>query len=160
MASKSSDPALLQDPIARELLRSPIPARLAYTWHDGTARVVPIWFHWDGHDVVMGSPPDAPKIAAIAQNPRVAVTIDGNEWPYHVLLIRGLATVDIVNGVPEEYAAAARRYFGEAQGNAWAAQVAQLMDRMARIAVRPQWAQILDFETRFPQALARRMGAA
>ena len=36
---------LLEDPVATALLDSAIPARLAYTWMDGSPRVVPIWFH-------------------------------------------------------------------------------------------------------------------
>ena len=48
-----------------ELLRSTIPARLAYTWPDGTPRVVPIWFHWTGEEVIVASPADAPKVPAI-----------------------------------------------------------------------------------------------
>ena len=36
---------LLHDPVAEKLLGSTIPARLAYTWMDGTPRVVPVWFH-------------------------------------------------------------------------------------------------------------------
>ena len=159
MAPAAGDLALLDDPVAQELLRSAVPARLAYIWPDGTPRVVPIWFHWDGSEVVMGSPPDAPKVSAISRNPNVAVTIDGNDWPYHVLLIRGTAHVDIIDGVPDEYNAAALRYFGEEGGSAWSAQVAQIMDRMARIAVRPERVTILDFQTRFPESLARRMGA-
>jgi hypothetical protein len=35
------DVSCLADPIAQELLTSRIPARLAYTWSDGTPRVVP-----------------------------------------------------------------------------------------------------------------------
>ena len=46
------DVSCLSDPIAQELLTSRIPARLAYTWSDGTPRVVPIWFHWDGAQIV------------------------------------------------------------------------------------------------------------
>jgi hypothetical protein len=37
---------LLNDPVARTLLGSANPARLAYAWRDGGPRVVPIWFHW------------------------------------------------------------------------------------------------------------------
>jgi hypothetical protein len=148
---------LLNDPIAQELLRSTMPARLAYTWPDGTPRVVPIWFHWTGEEVVMGGPPDAPKMYALQANPNVALTIDGDSWPYKVLLLRGQAQVDIVEGVPAEYAAAARRYFGEEQGEAWVAQVGQLLSHAGRIAVRPDWVSIIDFQTRFPSALARRM---
>ena len=153
----SAELAILDDPVAQSLLASAIPARLAYTAQDGTPRVVPIWFHWTGDELVMAGPPDAPKVDAIRANPDVAVTIDDTVWPYKVLLLRGTATVDIVDGVAPEYRLAARRYFGEAQGDAWADQVGKMTDQTGRIALRPNWATVLDFETRFPQALARRM---
>ncbi len=41
-AMAKAGPELLEDPIARELLASTIPARLAYVSKDGTPRVVPI----------------------------------------------------------------------------------------------------------------------
>ena len=43
--SEHGDLACLVDPVAQELLASAVPARLAYSWKDGTPRVVPIWFH-------------------------------------------------------------------------------------------------------------------
>ena len=159
MTVAQGDPKLLNDPIAQELLHSKIPARLAYTWPDGTPRVVPIWFHWTDTEVVMVSPYDAPKVQALQVNPRVAITIDGEPWPHKVLLLRGMARTEIVEGIPAEYVAAARRYFGEEQGAAWAENVSQMLPRTARIAVRPDWVGILDFQTRFPKALARRMTA-
>jgi nitroimidazol reductase NimA-like FMN-containing flavoprotein (pyridoxamine 5'-phosphate oxidase superfamily) len=85
---------LLNDPVAKALLESANPARLAYTWMDGSPRVVPIWFHWTGDQLVLGSPPKAPKLRALAADPRAAVTIDGNEWPHKVLLVRGRACGD------------------------------------------------------------------
>ncbi len=42
MATKKTDPALLDDPVAQDLLHSTNMARLAYTWSDGTPRVIPI----------------------------------------------------------------------------------------------------------------------
>jgi hypothetical protein len=39
MPAKQGDLALLNDPVAQELLHSTIPARLAYVWRDGTPRV-------------------------------------------------------------------------------------------------------------------------
>ena len=48
---------LLRDPVAKALLESLIPARLAYTWMDGSPRVVPIWFHWTGDQFVLATPP-------------------------------------------------------------------------------------------------------
>ena len=142
---------LLNDPVAKALLGSANPARLAYTWMDGSPRVVPIWFHWTGDQLVLGSPPKAPKLRALAADPRAALTIDGNEWPHKVLLVRGRASVEMLDDVSPEYERAAARYFGPEQGPAW---VSTLRGKpMARIAITPGWVGILDFETRFPSAL-------
>lgn len=157
MTTEQGDLALLQDPIAERLLQGQTVMRLAYTWTDGTPRVVPHWFHWNGREIVLASPADAPKVKALQARPDVAVTIDTIEFPPRVLLIRGTATVDVVEGVPDEYGETARRYFGEEQGNAWVKQMGDLCPRMARIAVQPTWVGILDFETRFPSAIARAM---
>ncbi len=154
MAAHQGDLALLTDPVAEGLLQSTIPARLAYTWTDGTPRVVPIWFHWTGTEIVMASPPKAPKLRALARDPRVALTIDSNEWPSQVLQIRGSATIELTDDIVPEYALAAERYFGVEQGRAWVEQVRRMGLGMARIAVRPAWVGILDFVTRFPSALA------
>ena len=160
MPTQQGSLGLLNDPVAQKLLHSTIPARLAYTWLDGTPRVVPIWFHWNGRQIVFASPPNAPKVRALKQNPAVAVTIDSNEQPYKVLLIRGAATVEVVNGVVPEYAAAAERYSGVEAGKAWIAQVGGLFKQMARISVQPEWVGIMDFEARFPSAIESAMAGA
>jgi hypothetical protein len=142
---------LLRDPVAESLLGSVNPARLAYTWTDGSPRVVPIWFHWDGAQFVLGTPPKAPKLKALAADPRVALTIDDIAWPHQVLFVRGQATVELLDNVCPEYELAATRYFGPEQGPAW---VSTLREKpMARIAITPSWVGILDFQNRFPSAL-------
>jgi len=83
MPTKQGGLELLQTPVAQELLQSNIPARLAYVWRDGTPRVIPIWFHWNGEEIVLGT--------------------------------------------------------------------------MVRIAVKPEWVAILDFEQRFPSAIEAAM---
>jgi nitroimidazol reductase NimA-like FMN-containing flavoprotein (pyridoxamine 5'-phosphate oxidase superfamily) len=157
VATEQGDLALLDDPVAQELLHSANLARLAYTWRDGTPRVVPIWFHWDGEIIVLGSPPNAPKVDVLPTNSKVALTIDRDEFPYHALLIRGTAVVETVDDVTPEYAASAERYFGEEQGREWVEGVRQMSPQMARISVRPEWVSILDFETRFPSAIQAAM---
>jgi len=154
MAHKQGDLALLEHAVAKELLASNIPARLAYVWTDGTPRVLPIWFHWDGRELVMGTAPNAAKIKALTQNPKVAVTIDDYQGQYKVLLLRGTARVEIVEGVTREYAQAAERYLGSEQGKAWVEQIRQRSPQQARIAVTPEWVGVLDFETRFPRTLS------
>src|SRR5581483_10856634 len=145
--------ALLNEPASQELLRSAIPARLAYVWPDGTPRVVPIWFHWTGSEFVLGTPAKAPKLKALAINPKVALTIDDNAFPHKVLMVRGTAAVELVDGIIPEYRMAAHRYFGEEQGEAWVRQLGGMVSSMARIMIRPEGVGLLDFQTRFPSAL-------
>ena|SRR5689334_867666 len=154
MAIDQGDVALLQDPVAQELLHSTIPARLAYVAHDGTPRVVPIWFHWNGKEIVLGTPAGAPKVRSLRQSPKVALTIDDNSFPHKVLLIRGTVAMDTVKGVCPEYASSAERYFGAEQGRAWVAQLTSRVPEMVRIVVTPEWVALLDFQTRFPSAIA------
>src|SRR5467141_2760937 len=146
MPVKQGDLKLLQHPTSRELLESKIPARLAYVWTDGTPRVVPIWFHWNEREFVLATPPKAPKLKALAKNPKVALTIDDNTFPHKVLLVRGQATVEKTDGIVPEYQLAARRYFGEAQGLAWVEQLRGMVPQMARISIQPEWVGILDFQ--------------
>jgi len=80
---------LQTDKLAQDLFGSPIVARLAYTWRDGSPRVVPMWFHWTGEDILMGAPPNSPKMQVLAARPQVAVSIDTVEWPYKWLTVRG-----------------------------------------------------------------------
>jgi hypothetical protein len=101
----------------------------------------------------MGTPPKAPKRKALARNSRVALTIDDNNFPYKVLLIRGTARLEPLTGIVPEYATAAERYFGPEQGKAWVTQMGNMISSMARIAITPDWVGLLDFQTRFSSAL-------
>jgi len=74
MPSEQAISMLRTDPVARQLLGSTIPSRLAYVWRDGRPRVVPMWFHWTGEEFLMGAPPNAPKMKVMADHPSVALT--------------------------------------------------------------------------------------
>jgi hypothetical protein len=101
----------------------------------------------------MGTPANAPKTESLGDGDPVAIAIDGNDWPYHSVVVRGPAGVTSHRGVVAEYALAAKRYFGDAQGQAWVAQFPEDIP-MVRIAVRPEHVTVLDFETRFPSAIS------
>lgn len=154
MPIKQGGLELLQHPASKELLQSKIPARLAYVWTDGSPRVIPIWFHWNGRDFVMATPPKAPKLKALAKNPQVSFTIDDNTFPHKVLLVRGTARLEPMEGIVPEYGQAAERYFGREQGQAWVKHLGSLIPSMVRITITPQWVGLLDFQTRFPSALS------
>ena len=110
MTAEQGDLALLDDPVAQELLHSTNLARLAYTWRDGTPRVVPIWFHWDGEAIVLGSPPNAPKVNVLPDNSKVALTIDRDEFTY----IIGMQFADL----PAEAAASIEAFLGRSDAPA------------------------------------------
>ena len=147
---------LRTDPVADALLHSRIPARLAYTWRDGTPRVIPMWVHWTGQELLMGAPPNAPKMKVLADHPSVALTIDGNDWPYQVLSIRGSASCRLVEQPVDEtfpeYAAMARRYLGAGGGQEFLQAAPHRFARWTRIAIQPEAVRILDFKQRFPSA--------
>jgi hypothetical protein len=157
MALPQGDIELLETDVARRLLASTVPARVAYTSTDGTPRVVPTWFHWTGDELVMPTFVSAPhvkraaaRLGALRARPDVAITIDTEGFPPEVLLVRGRASVTEVAGIAPEYVLAARRYMGEENAGAYLAQIDQPGTRMARIAVRPTWVGLLDFQTRVP----------
>lgn len=149
---------VLSRPIAQDLLTSAIPVRLAYAGSDGFPRVVPLGFHWDGTRFFVCTVPNAPKVAALAANSKVAMTIDTNTFPPHVLLVRGTATLEEVDGVPPEYLEASRKQVGPEQWPAFEAQVRDLYKRMVRIAIAPVWAKLIDFETTLPSAVEQLIG--
>jgi len=149
---------LQTDEVAQQLLSSPIMARLAYTWSDGTPRVIPMWFHWTGEDILMGAPPNSPKMKVIAQRPQVAIAIDGIDWPYKWLNLRGTASVEVLPEPFPEYLGMARRYLGDAGSAQFLAAQAQTFDSWARITVTPEAVRILDFQGRFPGAWMTKSG--
>jgi hypothetical protein len=147
--------ALLEDPVAQLLLQAPIPAQLAYTWTDGSPRVLPIGFHWDGQQLIIGTPPHAPKMKALTRDPRVAVTINEYQAPYKVLYIRGTASLQLMDTIVPEYVLMSRRVLGPA-ADGWLEQVQAMlpiMGGMVRLAITPKWVAIHDFEQRFPSAV-------
>ncbi len=147
------DLRLLETDVAQRLLTSTVPARLAYVSTDGTPRVLPINFHWNGTELVMGTFAPSRKARALRANPQVAITIDTERQPPEVLLVRGPASVTDVDGVLPEYAQAFRRYMGDEVADGYLPHLEQHGVAMERIAVTPTWVGVLDFRTRFPEGM-------
>jgi uncharacterized pyridoxamine 5'-phosphate oxidase family protein len=139
--------------VAQRLLKRTI-ARLAYVARDGTPRVVPIGYLWDGSAMVMCTATNAAKIKALEVNPDVALTIDTDEFPPNVLLLRGKAELELVDGIPDEYMQMNDpSYMTPEQREAWEEGVRSLYQAMYRIRVTPTWVKVLDFETTLPSAV-------
>jgi len=136
----------LDHPGAQQLLAAQALARLAYTGPDGFPRVIPIGFHWNGARIIVCTVPISPKVRALSARPHVALTIDTDDGPAsRALMVRGVATIDIVDGVPDEYLAAATKTMDGQQARQFESHVRMLYQQMARITIEPRWARYYDF---------------
>ena len=144
---------VLNRPLSQEMLARGL-TRLGYVAKDGTPRCIPIAFTWNGAEIVMCTSKNAAKLPALRRNPAVALTIDTEVHPPTILLIRGRAELDVVEGIPDEYLEASGTYqMTPEQRVEWEASVRSLYDGMVRIVVTPTWAKLIDFETTLPSAV-------
>lgn len=145
---------VLDRPLSQQLLARDV-TRLAYVAKDGTPRNIPIIFTWNGTQIVVCTPRNASKVEALRANPMVALTIDTEVHPPAILLIRGRAELDVVDGIPDEYLQATTTYeMTPEQRVEWESEVRSLYhDGMVRIVVTPTWAKLIDFETTLPSAV-------
>ncbi len=145
--------AILNLPISQELLARDL-LRMAYVAKDGTPRNIPIAFTWNGSQIVVCTPKNAPKLSSLQRDPEVAVTIDTEVHPPMILLIRGRAELDAVDGIPEEFLQMNGSYeMTPEQRVEWEAEIRSLYDGMVRIVITPTWAKLIDFETTLPTAV-------
>ena len=142
---------------AQELLASTSAAHLAYIGTDGTPRVVPVGYFWTGAEFVIST--------ALSARPDVSLAIDAGNTPSgaRALSIRGRASIEIVDGVVEEYLAAARKSMGADAAAEFEQNVRAMYGRMARIAITPHWVRYYDYGAgrmpRFLQELAAQNGS-
>jgi hypothetical protein len=148
---------VLNRPLSQELLARDL-ARLAFIALDGTPRSIPIGVTWNGAEIVMCTAKNARKLPALRRRPAVALTIDTESHPPKVLLIRGQAELDVVDGIPDEYLQWNGTYeMTPEQRTEWEAGVQSLYDGMVRVVVKPTWAKLIDFETTLPTAIEELM---
>ena len=58
---------------------------------DGRPHLVPIWFSWDGHHILVASKPNAQKIRNLRANPTVMLALGEAEDDFDVGLLEGRA---------------------------------------------------------------------
>lgn len=75
-------------------------AQLACVRTDGTPHVVPLWYEWDGAGMWLAASPGSSWRAAVAENPRVSVTLDEPWPPLRRAFLSGVAREVPPEGVP------------------------------------------------------------
>jgi PPOX class probable F420-dependent enzyme len=78
-------------------LRDEVGIWLVTVGGDGTPQPNPIWFLWDGAEVVFYSQPNKAKLRHIERHPRVALHLEGGELSEDVTVLTGDARI-----VPDE----------------------------------------------------------
>ena len=147
----------LGHPEAQKLLSGSM-ARFAYSGQDGFPRVIPVGFHWTGDRIVVSTAPTSPKVRALASRPEVALTIDTGTTPQEAkaLLVRGVAAMETVDGLTEEYLASAGESFDGPELDAFKRNSESVYKQMVRISIEPRWARLYDFGAgRLPAFLAK-----
>jgi PPOX class probable F420-dependent enzyme len=108
------------DEIRRFLTHGTRTAKIATTRADGRPHVVPIWFVFDGDDLIFTTGSHTAKAAAIRRNARVALCVDDETPPFAYVMIEGTATLTL--DAPDLLAWAIRiggRYMGADQADAY-----------------------------------------
>lgn len=117
-----------------------------------------------GEQFVISTASTAPKVAARSARPDVALAIDAGGTPEQsrALSLRERADIRIVDGVVEEYLAAARKSMDAEAAAQFEQNCREIYDRMARIAITPRWVRCYDVGAgrmpKFRQELAERSG--
>lgn len=60
---------------------------------DGTPQASPIWFLWDGDEILVYSL-DSPRARNVAKHPRVSLNLDGNGLGGDIVIVEGTARID------------------------------------------------------------------
>ncbi len=136
------------------MLRDEPLLRLSYSALDGSPRVIPVSFLFDGTSILVWTIPGSAKVHALAADPRVAMTIDTiGTPPPRALLIRGNAALETVDGIPDGYLEASHRTMPREAWDGFDEQVRGLYEQMTVLTITPTWAKMLDFETTAPSAV-------
>jgi hypothetical protein len=150
MSEKNGSVAVLNETKSQELLHAPLMAHIAYDASDGTPRVTPVWFAWEDGELIICSIVSSTKFKVLKDGARVAIDIDEAVWPYHRLGMRGSVAIKQFPGIPPGYRETAVRYLGDQFGNAFMDQLENFGVPMNRIAIKPDWVGLYNFEDRPP----------
>ncbi len=95
---------------AHEHLATDIIGWLTTVAPDGTPMSSVVCFFWDGAEIVVYSRPETPKVRNIADNPRVAFTLQSDPYGDHLCSIEGIAAPDPSLPPQDQVAAYAAKY--------------------------------------------------
>lgn len=77
----------------QERLRSEKIIWLATVNKDGVPQPSPVWFHWQGDEILIFSQPNTPKVRNIGRNPAVSLNFNSSDDGGDVAVFTGVAEI-------------------------------------------------------------------
>ena len=87
---------------------------LATVMEDGSPQVTPVWFNFDGDDILINSAQGRVKDRNMCRRPQVALAISDPQDPYRYLQIRGRVIEITTQGGKAHIDTLAKKYTGAA----------------------------------------------
>jgi PPOX class probable F420-dependent enzyme len=85
-----------------DLLQKKAFAQLATLMPDGSPHVAPVWFEYDGHNIIVNTAKGRIKDRNVRRDPRIGLDIQDPDNPYRHVSIRG-RVVDITEDGADEH---------------------------------------------------------
>ena len=79
---------------ADQRLRDDLIGWLTTVGSDGTPQPSPIWFLWDGTEILLFSEPNTPRVRNIQRQPKVSLHLNSDEHGGNVVILTGEARID------------------------------------------------------------------
>lgn len=76
----------------------------------GTPQPNPVWFLWNGTEILLFSEPNQSKVRNIGRNPRVSLNLNATKSGGDVTVLTGDARVDTESATPDEIARYTEKY--------------------------------------------------
>ncbi|WP_232663069.1 PPOX class F420-dependent oxidoreductase [Pseudonocardia sp. TRM90224] len=106
--------AILTSEIRAFLSEGTRTGKVAYTAADGRALVAPVWFAFDGDDLIFNTGSRTAKGRAIARDPRLTLCVDIQEPPYAYVQVQcEVTTSEDLDELVRTATLIAARYMGE-----------------------------------------------
>jgi PPOX class probable F420-dependent enzyme len=97
----------------KEILDKKAFAHIATVGADGAPQVTPVWVDSDGQHIRFNTARGRVKDKNLQRNPRVALSIQDPDNPYHYVQVRGRVTEMTEKGADAHIDALAKKYLGK-----------------------------------------------
>lgn len=87
-------------------------AVLALVAQDGTPRATPVWFDYDGKNIIINTARGRLKDKILSKHPAVAMDIIDPSNPYRYIQVRGQVTEETETGAYEQISKLNQKYHG------------------------------------------------